>query len=190
MGVSFNIECEEEDQLILNESLIDDVIDSEQCDIGQVSDNVVVETNECDKCFKQLSNKYTFQTHTKKGDCKEVICKREHGHNYKVIKFDSAEAVKEYGKSFGTQFHIKTPPNKIDIKATCREKGCPAHWCSKETPRPSGKVDYVFRGCIAHSSDCKHHEDNQGKPRPRADRKTHKKRFNLTYIINYTIYSK
>ena len=159
VGVSHNIECVEEDQQCLNESFINDIIDNEQ---HEVSDNMTVEENECATCLKQFYDKSTFRKHAKKGDCKEIICKREHNHDYKIIKFDTAEALREFGKSFGTQFHVKTPPSKIDIKATCREKGCPAHWNSKETKRPSGKVDYIFRGCISHASDCKHHEDNQG----------------------------
>ena len=173
VGVSFNIECLEEEQPCLNGSFIDNVMDNDNYDIGNVTNNMTLHDNECSTCLKQFSNKSNFTKHTKKDDCKEVICKKEHGHDYKIIKFETIEALKEFSKSFGNQFQIRTPKSQVNIKAYCREKGCQAHWYSKETDRPSGSIDFVFRGCVQHALDCKHHEANKGKPKP--DRKTHKR---------------
>ena len=147
----------------LDDSLLDDILGGSEepdkvSDHGSDSKPLIVEENECKTCLKQFVNKANLNKHKEKGDCMQIICKREHDHKYKIVKFGSAGDALAFGKSFG-----KTRCKQLEeqkARFTCRETGCPAHWSFKETRRPSAKVDYVFRGCLAHGLNCRHHESN------------------------------
>ena len=166
-----------EDQECLDDSLLDDIL-SISGDYDKVSDCdsesklLIFEENECDTCFKQFSSKWSFRKHKKMGDCKIIICKEEHDHDYKIRKFGSGAEALAFGKSFGkTHCNKKTKQTHV---AHCREKGCPAHWSFRETERPSGKVEFVFRGCLAHGLNCRHHESNLQKTKEETELKLRK----------------
>ena len=99
-------------------------------------------------------------------DCLQMICKSKHDHDYKVIKFGSADEALAFGIGCGKP-DVKWQRNPYFPEDTSKyycEVGCPAQWSFKETRRPNDKIDFVFRGCLAHGLNCKQHESNRHKP--------------------------
>ena len=164
----------------LNDSVLDDILRgseelAEVTDPGRDSKPLIVEERECDKCFKQFSKRGNLFIHKKREDCLQILCKAEHNHDFKIIKFASADEALAFGKSRGkphVKWSRKTPLSDGHIvRSTCREIGCSAHWSIKETRRPSGKVDHVFRGCLAHGLNCRLQESNVQVVKPKPERK-------------------
>ena len=170
------------------QQFVDEVADTLTSDTNKSPNEspnpLIIEENECATCHKQFDKAKNLKAHLKANkttDCKAITCKVEHDHDYKIIKFESAEEAKSFGKTFGTGFTLKSAVNDLkNIRSNCREKGCAAKWSSQQTERPSGKIEYVFRGCLAHNPQCKYHVNNvtDGKSDCKTNKKfTHKKTF-------------
>ena len=121
---------------------------------------------ECVNCFRTFQSKKTLNIHHRNMvDCRILICKEPHSHEYKLRKFSSLEEATSYCATLG-QFKkncLRRASGDIAPCGYCRNRkrfDCKASWSLKK----NGLGYFAFTGCLKHVDSCLGMDEKRLKP--------------------------